>query len=161
MLDEKHAESTEPVATVAEATMIALMAAARHLSPRDLLDVLDTYMANPTVPIEHRRDLWDILVALRGADRKRDRRLYGHDVAAPVRAQAFPRLALSLEAGSLEKRKAGGFRPTLDLDTPLEIAHMPLRGDGHYEVHARRGIEALKRWSSPLAGTQVRGRNGG
>jgi hypothetical protein len=105
------------------------------------LDQLDAYLGDGQQPLEQRRELWDILVALRGPDRRKDRKVLKHDVAAVIRARAFPRTAKALGKGT------PGFRPTFNPDASLYEAATAMRErGGHYQTHAWRALLALARW---------------
>lgn len=110
-------------------------------APRDFLDQLDAYFADPKIPLEDRRALWDVLTATRGPDRPRDRKKVGHRVTAILRAHAFPKTAAMLTRGA---RK--GFKPKMDPTGSLAKAAEQLHdGAGHYHTHAWRAILALTR----------------
>jgi hypothetical protein len=107
------------------------------VTPRELLDTIDAYLSDAKRPLEERRALWDILVGLRGADRKKDRK-HGHQVVGVIRAQAFPKTARALRGGK------DGFHPKFDTVTTLREAGAILQeGGGHFQTHAWRALLAL------------------
>lgn len=109
------------------------------MTPRQLLDIIDTYLADRANPLDERRAVWDLLTALRGCDRKRDRKKIGHTVAATIRAQAFPKTARMLARDAKP-----GFRPKFDAKRSLrEVAEELHDGGGHYHTHAWRALLAL------------------
>jgi len=111
------------------------------VTPRKLLDVIDAYLADPKVPLDQRRAVWDVLVALRGPDRKKDRRTMKHSVAAAIRAHAFPRTARFLAREAKQ-----GFRPKFDRKASLrDVAEDLQDGGGHYHTHAWRALLALSK----------------
>lgn len=116
------------------------------MTPRDLLNGIDTYLADESQPLDERRALWDVLVALRGPDRRKDRKAMKHGVAGVIRAQAFPLLAARLGDGQ------PGFRPKFAPEVSLrEAAEQLAERGGHYTTHAWRALLALAKWSSPLS----------
>lgn len=110
------------------------------MTPRELLDQLDTYLSDPRQPLDERRALWDVLTAIRGPDRRRDRKAFKHEVAGVIRAHAFPRTAKRLGKGQ------PGFRPKFTDGTLRDAAEHLADGGGHYQTHAWRALLALARW---------------
>lgn len=112
-------------------------------TPGELLDQIDAYLSDDTPPLEERRALWDILVGLRGPDKKSERKELKQVVTGVIRAHAFPRLALRIGNGSGDKKP--GFQPTFRLNTSLRQAAgmIPDKGTGHYHTHAWRALLAL------------------
>lgn len=131
---------------IARATARTRRAAAERntpkLKPRQILVLIDAYLADPYIPLEDRRALWDILTALRGPDRPRDRKAVHHVPTAIIRAHAFP-----ATAQLLEKHAKAGFKPKMDRKHSLAKAAESLKdGSGHFHTHAWRAILALTRF---------------
>ena len=114
---------------------------AQAVTPRVILAIIDHYLSDPSVPLDDRRALWDVLVALRGPDRRKERRTLRHDVAAVIRATAFP-----ATAALLGKRGPKGFRPKMRAGSLTAAAAALQERGGHYVSHAWRALLALARW---------------
>lgn len=114
-----------------------------EVTPRVLLDLCDSYMADPETPEALKQALSDAFAAYRGPDRKKDKKL-GHRVTAAIRGAMFPRTAVLLS----KEHAKGRFRPRMTVNPDLRKAAAALRErGGHYASHAWRGLLALARWS--------------
>ncbi len=109
---------------------------------RQQLDVLDRHLATALRAGDPR--LWDVLTAVRGPDRRRDRQAFArHAVTAAIRGLAFPKTAALFG----RKTRRRGRCPTFNTKTSAARAleHLIERGDGgHWAVHAFRALRALE-----------------
>lgn len=107
-----------------------------NLTPREVLDALDEWFAHrPTG--QSRKNVWDILSALRGPDDKREFEKKA-TFTNPIRTHAFPKLREALQDDPLMFPST--FAPDGEPLPPIDSLDIW----DHFENHARRAIRALK-----------------
>lgn len=107
---------------------------------REMLDLIDDFFTDMSIPVDESRKLWDVLSALRGPDeihRVDSTPNQKATATIPIRRAAFPKVAAAYLNSDMWERIGGAF------GTINHKFDSRFIGQGHFREHAVNAATAL------------------